>query len=71
MIKVFELQTDRRLEENSNHGKTISNGNWTEWSPIRSVIIQVITKSDLFKKIFPITNCYTVSMVIETKVIIG
>ena len=24
----------------------ISNGNRTEWSPIRSVIIQVITKSD-------------------------
>ena len=24
----------------------ISNGNMTEWSPIRSVIIQVITKSD-------------------------
>ena len=26
--------------------KTISNGNRTEWSPIRSVIIRVITKSD-------------------------
>ena len=25
---------------------TISNGNRTEWSPIRSVIIRVITKSD-------------------------
>ena len=25
---------------------TISNGNMTEWSPIRSVIIRVITKSD-------------------------
>ena len=25
---------------------TISNGNRTEWSPIRSVIIQVITKSN-------------------------
>ena len=25
---------------------TISNGNGTEWSPIRSVIIRVITKSD-------------------------
>ena len=24
----------------------ISNGNMTEWSPIRSVIIRVITKSD-------------------------
>ena len=24
----------------------VSNGNRTEWSPIRSVIIQVITKSD-------------------------
>ena len=27
------------------HSTTISNGNRTEWSPIRSVIIQVITKS--------------------------
>ena len=27
------------------YGK-ISNGNRTEWSPIRSVIIRVITKSD-------------------------
>ena len=27
-------------------GVTISNGNRTEWSPIRSVIIRVITKSD-------------------------
>ena len=26
--------------------KSISNGNRTEWSPIRSVIIRVITKSD-------------------------
>ena len=26
----------------------ISNGNRTEWSPIRSLIIRVITKSDLF-----------------------
>ena len=26
--------------------KTVSNGNRTEWSPIRSVIIRVITKSD-------------------------
>ena len=26
--------------------KTISNGDRTEWSPIRSVIIQVMTKSD-------------------------
>ena len=25
---------------------TISNGNRTEWSPIRSVIIRVMTKSD-------------------------
>ena len=25
---------------------TLSNGNRTEWSPIRSVIIRVITKSD-------------------------
>ena len=25
---------------------TISNGNRTEWSPIRSVMIRVITKSD-------------------------
>ena len=24
----------------------ISNGNWPEWSPIESVIIRVITKSD-------------------------
>ena len=27
-------------------GFSISNGNRTEWSPIRSVIIRVITKSD-------------------------
>ena len=27
-------------------GDKISNGNRTEWSPIRSVIIRVITKSD-------------------------
>jgi len=26
--------------------ETVSNGNRTEWSPIRSVIIRVITKSD-------------------------
>ena len=26
--------------------KTVSNGNRTEWSPIRSVIIRMITKSD-------------------------
>ena len=26
--------------------ESISNGNRTEWSPIRSVIIRVITKSD-------------------------
>ena len=29
-----------------NHHPTISNGNRTEWSPIQSVIIRVITKSD-------------------------
>ena len=29
-------------------GVLISNGNSSEWSPVRSVIIQVITKSDLF-----------------------
>ena len=29
-----------------NQPATISNGNRTEWSPIRSVIIRVITKSD-------------------------
>ena len=28
------------------HDKWICNGNRTEWSPIRSVIIRVITKSD-------------------------
>ena len=28
------------------YNKLISNGNTTEWSPIRSVIIRVITKSD-------------------------
>ena len=31
---------------NFNGGQTISKGNRTEWSPTRSVIIQVITKSD-------------------------
>jgi len=30
----------------SNPQVLISNGNRTEWSPIRSVIIRVITKSD-------------------------
>ena len=34
------LQTTEMLEEKK------SNGNRTEWSPIRSVIIRVITKSD-------------------------
>ena len=28
-------------------------------------------QNDLSKKISPITNCYTVSMVIETQVVIG
>ena len=26
----------------------LSNGNRTDWSPVRSVIVQVISKSDLF-----------------------
>ena len=34
------------LEEGCFSGHEISNGNRTDWSPIRSVIIQVITKSD-------------------------
>ena len=35
-----------RLHYLNNKQTWISNGNTTEWSPIRSVIIQVITKSD-------------------------
>ena len=39
----------KSLEENYKDNRKspiISNGNRTEWSPIRSVIIRVITKSD-------------------------
>ena len=56
----------------------ISNGNRTEWSPIRSVIIRVITKSDdratgvrFVYHEYKFRSLYTVSIVIETKVVIG
>ena len=39
----FLLENTARGEKEEN---LFSNGNGTEWSPIRSVIIQVITKSD-------------------------
>ena len=42
--------TSRKVNVNatvtSNFARIVSNGNRTEWSPIRSVIIRVITKSD-------------------------
>ena len=37
---------DSRLMKGRKNELMISNGNRTEWSPIRSVIIRVITKSD-------------------------
>ena len=35
-----------RTTVESRNMAAIRNGNWTEWSPFRSVIIRVITKSD-------------------------
>ena len=48
MKTTGKLQTGLRCCHKFNKGTVhfISNGNRTEWSPIRSVIIRVITKSD-------------------------
>ena len=43
-MMIFCNYTSPFIEFNNNI--MISNGNRTEWSPIRSVIIRVITKSD-------------------------
>ena len=40
------LSAQPAINDKTRYNKTISNGNRTEWSQIRSVIIQVITKSD-------------------------
>ena len=44
---LFVKMADRRHNKTSIVFLIISNGNRTEWSPIRSVIIRVITKSDV------------------------
>ena len=54
LLYVREFIGTNMEKEKGNHVKKhvrkllISNGNRTEWSSIRSVIIRVITKSDLF-----------------------
>ena len=40
------MHIDIHCVPNQKGKRKISNGNRTEWSPIRSVIIRVITKSD-------------------------
>ena len=46
-----------------NHSYSISNGNRTEWSPIRSVIIQVINKIGQPRSGSPI--CLITSMITD------
>ena len=45
-VKYANEMTDDVIHSTQYHIMYISNGNRTEWSPISSVIIQVITKSD-------------------------
>ena len=45
-VEVRVISRSRRLRLITLTETLISNGNRTEWSPIRSVIIRVITKSD-------------------------
>ena len=50
--QFFTIRTDLKPANNSFFFPPISNGNRTEWSPIRSVIIRVITKSQLESDLF-------------------
>ena len=44
--KQFALIREKTMLRREGQKDTVSNGNRTEWSPVRSVIIRVITKSD-------------------------
>ena len=46
MLHVRHAPMYKSVPSSENQQRQISNGNRTEWSSIRSVIIRVITKSD-------------------------
>ena len=63
MYKQRKRPNDNRCNNNNNNLIIISNGNRTEWSPIRSVIIRVINKIGLPLRGRPI--CLITSMITD------